>query len=200
MKNFLKLLLVTITLLSMSAHAAPMPLRGTFSAAGGLASFTGTDLNNASSITFQDPWAITTPIPPNYLGEPNLFSTNNDFKVGDSGTVPMTLNISSFAPVTDFLTWSSDRFHFDLTELVRNPSSSGATDLFGKGNFSDVNGYYAPGIASIHFTAQENGPNNYAYSFTFASLPLPEPDSTALMGIGLVALLLSSRRRKTQNA
>ena len=200
MKNFLKLLLVTITLLSMGAHAAPMPLNGTFSAAGGLASFIGTDLNNASSISFQGDWVITSPIPTNYLGEPNLFVTNNDFKEWDEGTVPMTLNISSFAPITDFLTWSNNRFHFDLTELVRNPSSSGAMDLFGKGNFSDVSGYYAPGIASIRFTAQENGPNNYAYSFAFGSLPLPEPDSTALMGIGLVALLLSSRRRKTQNA
>ena len=197
MKNFLKLLLVTITLLSMGAHAAPMPLNGTFSAAGGLASFIGTDLNNASSISFQGDWVITSPIPTNYLGEPNLFVTNNDFKEWDEGTVPMTLNISSFAPITDFLTWSNNRFHFDLTELVRNPSSSGAMDLFGKGNFSDVSGYYEPGIASIHFTAQENGPNNYAYSFTFASPPLPEPDSTALIGIGLVALLLSSRRRKT---
>ena len=194
-----------------NSQAAPVPINATMDVSGiGESSFVGSNLNAATSFNFGNVSGntfIVTGAATNYLGNPNVFNGS-----AASGGVPLlgtgqgatSLNISSFLPVNSFWTWSSgtspaNRYSFDLLTLVRNPTSSGAMDLFGTGLFHDsANEFTDNTAATIRFTGQSISGNNASWSASWGSPPftnsVPEPDSLALMGVGMVALLAASRK------
>jgi len=71
-------------------------------------------------------------------------------------------------------------------------------DLFGTGTFHDAGGVFSDTAATVRFTAQSISGNNASWSASWGSPPftnnVPEPDSLALMGVGMVALFAASRK------
>lgn len=207
MKKFLAALaLGTSAVVSLNATAG-VDLNGTFSGAGGLASFGGGgNLNTATSLTFDGLWAVTPPIPPTYRGDPNLFLTNADFIAGADGSVPASLNVVGFTPVNDLLVWAQganatnpvNRFHFNALTLSQDPSTPNFLNLNIEGIFHDDKGVYNDGAASMLMTAQNlNGTLSYSFSWGAPPFSNPAPGVLWLMGAGLMGLLAARRRGRT---
>ncbi|MBK5940406.1 PEP-CTERM sorting domain-containing protein [Halochromatium roseum] len=200
MKNYLiSGLLAVSALLPLSATA--VPLNGTFAAAGlnGPVTITGGNLNTADSITSASLLFGVTGIDPTYLGEDNDFFTNADFSVPSAGTISLPLAITTFNPITNFLTWGAgNRFQFDLDTLVRNVSEPNFMNLYGTGEFRDTTNFYDTQTAAIAFSAQSVG-GSISYSFSWGtppfSNPVPEPTTLALLGMGLIGLGAARRRK-----
>lgn len=179
----------------------------------GNSSFVGGNLNAASTFTFgtaanTHEFLVTST-------DASLFGNPNDFNTG-AGTVPdfsfgdinqSTINISSFAAIPNFMTWSTgtsavNRYSFDLNSLTRNTSASGAMDLYGIGIFHDADGFFSDAAASIRITANTTGGGQTAsWSASWATPPIsngtsvPEPSSIALLGLGLAAAVAMRKKR-----
>ncbi len=218
MKKFLAALaLGTSALLSLDASAAFDPNAGFAGVVGGTVTIVGTDLNNATSITFGNGLWQTTSVPPTYNpgtgAAPNNFFTNTEMNdtfgfqtIGNILGTPLT--ITPLPNIANFMNWvggNGAAFQFSLTSLVRNPSAPGAMDLYGTGTFTQTalgtaapfNDLANPSLASWRMTAQEIG-GNISASFSWGtpafSNEAPIPGILSLMGIGLLGLGAVRRR------
>ena len=214
--NFKKTLAVTALALcgglyAVSSQAVPVAMNATMGITSvGTSVYSGADLNSATTFTFGTALGanfVITSIPPLAFGNPNDFSGgltpvtlfSSGVMLGNSAGP--TLNISAFAPITNFMTWSStggDVFKYTLNTLTRNSSALGAMDLFGIGTVTDSLGNYNPSNpASIRLTAQELA-GTTTWSASWASPPavnnVPEPYFMSLLGLGLAAFGFSRRR------
>ncbi len=199
------------TLLS-TAQAAPIDANAEFSLTGyGSTLYTGTNLNNASSITFGQMSGSTTAAG---LGDFGITSAAGDF--GSGGLAPLTTNpflpstygtivsplqITGFSAITNFLTWGTgNRYTFDLTSLTRETTTSNFLALSGLGLFHDANGTFNTTQASIAITAQQSA-NSVSWSASWATPPaiaaaIPEPTNIVLLSLGLLLLGLQAVARR----
>ncbi|MDD5276618.1 MAG: PEP-CTERM sorting domain-containing protein [Methylovulum sp.] len=178
----------------------------------GGSSFAGANLNTASTFTFgtaaNTHEFIVTSTDATLFGNPNDFNTGSgtvpDFSFGD--ITQTTINIASFSAITNFMTWSTgttptNRYSFDLNTLFRNTSASGALDLYGTGTFHDANSTFSDATASIRITGNTISGNSASWSASWATPPLsnsttiPEPNSIALLGLGLAAAAAMRKKR-----
>ena len=180
-----------------------MQLSGTFGFTPvGTITYSGTDLEHASSVSFPSTEIVNT-VPETYNGGPNDFFTGGSMIPLLSQVTLTALNLSlpalfgSFTTVNnpDFLTISggtapNDRFDFDLVELMKTSNGSASLDIFGRGILHDTQGVFAdtPGLLSIAFTQTgQNGAVNA--SFSVATSAVPEP-GTFFAGFSALAIFL----------
>lgn len=201
--------------------ANAIPANATFDATVfGTITITGSNLNNASAIHFeQDPsdqeWFITNLNPtytpqggvegPNTFLDPDYLHVELPSAGATSGHIAPTLNITAFAPIVDFIGWTDsvgNTYSFDLTGLIRLPTASNAMDLFGTGTFTHT--VVAPGStqlddadASWRLTAQSI--SGISASFSWGTPPfsrgVPAPAVLGLLAIGLIGMVGVLRRK-----
>jgi hypothetical protein len=198
------------------ANAAVEAISGTFGFTPvGDITYTGADLQQASAVTFPSLEVVNT-VPAAYNGSANDFATGassiplGSFVTINNGngtlTLPAVQGVYTPAIYPNFLgisngTTPSDRFDFDLVELMRTSSGSSSLDVFGMGILHDTLGIFSdtPGLISIAFSQSGQGGAVNA-SFSVASTVVPEPGTlvAGLCALGFVLLcsLVSIQRGK----
>lgn len=108
-------------------------------------------------------------------------------KPGFIGAHPVSFNISDVLGLSNF----SLALRNAANELITTTSPSTKTG-------SSLWSYNLPtsGLYSLTVSGLVTGERGGAYNLGLVTAPVPEPETYALMGIGLAGLLLSRRKRK----
>lgn len=126
-----------------------------------------------------------------FLGSTFIFN-NHATPVGT------TINLGSFAAGTELVF----RLHVNNTgdNFFTGAASRNADNLF----HARVQTNYTPGTTLVSFEdllgtpEGANGYNDLSFTFSNTASPVPEPETWAMMGLGLGLLGLAARRRKAQ--
>jgi hypothetical protein len=164
--------------------------------------------SNVSAITFASIEFVNTNGNASYNGAANDFYAGST-AVPFSFTNRLTLKTLPLVPadgafhadaLTDFLifgaeTTPANRYHFDLTDLMEIWSGT-ALLINGKGILRDSGGTFddTPAVFSITQLSDAGNHSIGSAAWSFATLPVPEPASLALLALGALPLL--ARRRK----
>jgi hypothetical protein len=187
------------------ANAAVEALNGTFGFTPiGDLTYSGPDLQQATSVTFPALEVVNT-VPAAYNGNANDFATGassvplGSFITINNGigtlTLPAVQGVYTPSIYPNFLgisngTTPSDRFDFNLLELMRTSSGSSSLDIYGMGILHDRLGIFSdtPGVIAIAFTQAGQGGAVNA-SFSVASTAVPEP-GTLIAGVCALGFVL----------
>jgi hypothetical protein len=195
---------------------------------GASASFAGTNLTSATSFSFAASVGtgitgedINTIGSATYNGLPNDFYLANGIWQLGIGSQPATssysvyqsgtaLNIGSGGAITngtitDFFGFGyvgagqpANRFQFDLYSATKGMNGTTSLTLSGTGILRDTQGVFANTAAKFTLSTVGTATAVNNYSVSFSTVPVPEPETYAMMlaGIGLMGFM--ARRRKQQ--
>jgi hypothetical protein len=197
---------------------------------GANASFTGSSLTTATSFSFAASAGtgligvdINTVGSPNYNGVANDFYFANGIWQAFTAGQPATssyfvyqsatpLNIGAGGAITngpianlfafgfDGVGQPSDRFQFDLNSATKGMVGTTSLTLAGSGILRDTQGVFANTAASFTMSTVGTATSISNYSVSFATAPIPEPETYAMLLAGLGFLGFMERRRKQQPA
>lgn len=227
-KRFFCLILLASALAPAFAQALPQ-INGTlgFIPFGASASYTGSSLTNATSFSFaasagtgligQDINTVGSATTSNGLTNDFYFAngiwqlgaasqpTTSSYFVYQNGTA---LNIGTGGvitngTITNFFGFGfngagqpANRFQFDLVSATKGMNGQASLTLAGTGILRDTQGVFANTAAN--FTLSTVGISNYSVSF--ATSPVPEPETYAMLLAGLGLIGASAKRRSAKQA
>jgi len=192
---------------SGAAQAAQLNANLGFIPMGGATSYAGPNLQNATSVTFVAPPAVSmvNTIPASYLGAVNDFSTGPlqvslashvtispltfDFSEQDgvpgSGAFTVTFNTAAGVAV------------FTATSFTKSSASPNTLDLLILGETSGIGFDTSPSQLLSNFNQVGGPPNAVNVSSTFSSPPERTPEPSAILGVLAVAGAGAFARRKS---
>jgi hypothetical protein len=168
----------------------------------------GSNLRNATTLNF-DTSNVVTGLPATYAGNANSFNAgtgvtlftglpvdpSETVKMVASINLPAAFNVATAVAINDFFVLGAgDRFRFDVTSLTKNSGGTTTFSMFGSGILSDDLGVFASSPASFTLAGQRLSGTSWNYSFTVATVP--EPETYALLGLGLLAVAGFARRKR----
>lgn len=175
--------------LAPAANAAPIGF-ASFGIGGAFSLPAGTDLSNTDAIFVGNGGAIV-------VTQGDIGDLSGIINFNDSGTLADIPSLSSFTPISGYLTLDSG-VSLDLNSITIN-SRSGPTPGFL--NISGQGTLHAPGFDPTDARVTWTGTTSDNQSFTLAlHTSVPEPLSVALLGLGLLAVFFSRRRLGAFNA
>lgn len=147
----------------------------------------GTHLGNTDAIFIGNGGAIV-------VTQGDIGALSSLINFGDSGTLADIPSLSSFTPITGYLTLGGG-VSLDLNSITVNAQSGPAPGFL---NISGQGTLHAPGYDPTEAQVTWTGTTSDNQSFVLAlHTSVPEPITIALLGLGLVALAYS-RRMKPQ--
>ncbi len=177
---------------SPTADAAPIGF-ASFGIGGAFQLPPGTHLGNTNSLTIANNGAV-------YVTQGDIGDLAGLVTFGGTGTLADIPSLTSFAPITNYLTLASG-VRLDLTSITVN-SRSGPTPGFL--NISGTGTLHAPGFDATEARVSWTGTTSDNITFTLAlQSSVPEPISLTLLGLGLLGVAYSRRmtlRTKTDGA
>lgn len=187
LKRIFTLAAAFAAIVAISEPAAAAPIQQTsFGIAGAFKIPTGSHLGNTDTITIANNGAII-------VTAPDTFDLAGIVNWGQLGTLKNIPSLSAFTPIAGFLTLASG-VSLDLNELhiiSRGGPTPGFLNLAGRGIL------HAPGFDPTEglFTWTGTTSDNLSFTFAVHTSAVPEPVPVALMGLGLLAVALTHRRK-----
>lgn len=167
---------------SSRAEAAPISF-ASFGVGGAFSIPTGMHLGNTDAIFIGNGGAIIVT-----QGDIGSLSALIDF--GDTGTMADIPSLSSFTPISGYLSLASG-VSLDLNTITVNSQTGPAPGFL---NISGQGTLHAPGFDPTEAQVTWTGTSSDNESFVLAlHTSVPEPISLALLGLGLVALAYGRR-------
>jgi hypothetical protein len=177
-------------------NAAAAPIQGTID-------FTGVvtfDTMSLATATRVNQWQ---PFQNGPTGFSMVLQDSGNFSSIAAGTqatmaTPWIFNPSTMTPSL----WSVGGFTFNLTSSVIMTQNTQFLDVEGVGTITSTNTNFDPTPGTWSFTSSDaNGQNQTTFSFQAHSAAVPEPNSMALLAIGVLAAAVGQKlRRKLQRA
>ncbi len=200
-----------IGMFAANANAAPVGINGTSAiGTGGVTNQGGTDLSNFTTLTIASP----------FIGSVKSGDYTNvpDFNIFTMGLQPVSVTNPGLQTTRDTWNITAGFGTYVVDQLTVVSRSANFMDVYTKGMLTPVSdpiGTQLLGCATGSNTCQAtetslrwsftfSGGTSYSASGTlsspFATLNIPEPDSIALFGIGLLALAAGRRGRLAQKS
>lgn len=170
---------------AITAHA--IPIVGQIDIAGGGKVTGGTDLDDATGLDFNPAGGGT--------GSFSVVGGTGSFagQVGGTGTIKDFVFAPFGGTILSFWTLTSGDFSFDLETVVIADQDEDFLNLEGTGTIHGVGFDDTDGDWTLTAT---NASETVKFAFGSSTFGAPEPATMALIGTGLLALGLGSRRRK----
>lgn len=168
--------------ISPAADAATINF-ASFGIGGAFALPAGTHLGNTDSIFIGNGGAIV-------VTQGDIGDLSGIINFGDSGTLADIPSLSSFTPISGYLSLDSG-VSLDLNSITINSRSGPAPGFL---NISGDGTLHAPGFDPTEAKVTWTGTTSDNQSFTLAlHTSVPEPLSVALLGLGLLGVFFSRR-------
>lgn len=172
-----------------SADAATINF-ASFGIGGAFALPAGTHLGNTDAIFIGNGGAII-------VTQGDIGDLSGLITFGQSGTLADIPSLSSFTPISGYLTLGSG-VSLDLNSITVNSASGPAPGFL---NISGNGTLHAPGFDPTEAKVTWTGTTSDNQSFTLAlHTSVPEPLSVALLGLGLLGVFFTTRRAMNRMA